>query len=256
MSLIKKIKTDGLTTEVYTDRASMGEAAAKMAADRINKAIAEKGEANVIFAAAPSQNDTLAALFQEPDIDWTRCRAFHMDEYVGFPKDKKESFGYYLYEHVFGKLPFGEVHYVGGDNPDPEAECLRYGELLTKYPTDIVFLGIGENAHIAFNDPWVADFNDPKKVKLVPLDETCRNQQVHDGCFATLDDVPTHAFTLTIPSLTAAKVMICTVPAATKAEAVYNTVNAEISADVPATIMRLHDNAVMYCDPDSGAKLL
>jgi glucosamine-6-phosphate deaminase len=173
------------------------------------------------------------------------------------PKQKgKESFGNYLYEHVFGKLPFGEVHYVGGDNPDPEAECQRYGELLTKYPTDIVFLGIGENAHIAFNDPWVADFNDPKKVKLVPLDEMCRNQQVHDGCFATIDDVPTHAFTLTIPSLTAAKVMICTVPAATKAEAVYNTVKADITADVPATIMRLHNNATMYCDADSGAKLL
>ena len=234
----------------------MGAGAAADIHDCMVKLLAEKDEINMIFAAAPSQNETLAALLTYTDLDWTRVNAFHMDEYVGFPKDKKESFGYYLYEHVFGKLPFGEVHYVGGDNPDPAAECERYGELLTKYPTDIVFLGIGENAHIAFNDPWVADFNDPKKVKLVPLDEMCRNQQVHDGCFATIDDVPTHAFTLTIPSLTAAKVMICTVPAATKAEAVYNTVKADITADVPATIMRLHNNATMYCDADSGAKLL
>ena len=254
--MLKKIIKDKLTVKIFENRALAGQDAARDGANAIRELLAKQEWVNIIFAAAPSQNDTLAALFQEPDIDWTRCRAFHMDEYVGFPKEKKESFGYYLYEHVFGKLPFGEVHYVGGDNPDPEAECERYGELLTKYPTDIVFLGIGENAHIAFNDPWVADFNDPKKVKLVPLDEMCRNQQVHDGCFATIDDVPTHAFTLTIPSLTAAKVMICTVPAATKAEAVYNTVKADITADVPATIMRLHNNATMYCDADSGAKLL
>ena len=254
--MLKQIIQDKLTVKVFENRALAGKDAARDGANAIRELLAKQDFVNIIFAAAPSQNDTLAALFEEKDIDWTRCRAFHMDEYVGFPKEKEQSFGHYLYEHVFGKLPFHEVHYVNGANPDPEAECVRYGELLTKYPADIVFLGIGENAHIAFNDPWVADFNDPKKVKLVPLVETCRTQLVHDGCFPTLADVPTHAFTLTIPSLTAAKVMICTVPAATKAEAVYNTVNAEISADVPATIMRLHSNATMYCDDDSGAKLL
>lgn len=254
--MLKEVIKDKLSVKIYENRAEAGKDAARDGANAIRELQKTQEWVNIIFAAAPSQNDTLAALFKEEGIDWTRCRAFHMDEYVGFPKEKEESFGHYLYEHVFGKLPFGEVHYVNGANPDPEAECVRYGDLLTKYPTDIVFLGIGENAHIAFNDPWVADFNDPKKVKLVPLDEMCRNQQVHDGCFATIDDVPTHAFTLTIPSLTAAKVMICTVPAATKAEAVYNTVNAEITADVPATIMRLHNNATMYCDPDSGARLL
>ncbi|MBQ7336636.1 MAG: glucosamine-6-phosphate deaminase [Clostridia bacterium] len=254
--MLKKIVKDKLAVQIYQTRAEAGKDAARDGANAIRELLAKQEWVNIIFAAAPSQNDTLAALFEEPGIDWTRCRAFHMDEYVGFPKEKEQSFGYYLYEHVFGKLPFGEVHYVNGANPNPEAECKRYGDLLTKYPTDVVFLGIGENAHIAFNDPWVADFNDPQKVKLVPLDETCRNQQVHDGCFATLADVPTHAFTLTIPSLTAAKVMICTVPAATKANAVYSTVNAEISADVPATVMRLHNNAVMYCDAESGAQLL
>ncbi len=254
--MLKKIVKDKLTVKIFENRAKAGADAARDGANAIRELLAKQDYVNIIFAAAPSQNDTLAALFEEKDIDWTRCRAFHMDEYVGFPKEKEQSFGHYLYEHVFGKLPFAEVHYVNGANPDPENECIRYGELLTKYPTDIVFLGIGENAHIAFNDPWVADFNDPKRVKTVPLDETCRTQQVHDGCFPTLDDVPTHAFTLTIPSLTAAKVMICTVPAATKAEAVYNTVTQEISPDYPATIMRLHNNATMYCDSDSGAKLL
>ncbi len=254
--MLKQIVKDQLTVKIYKNRAEAGKDAARDGANAIRELLAKQEWCNIIFAAAPSQNDTLAALFEEKGIDWSRCRAFHMDEYVGFPKEKEQSFGHYLYEHVFGRLPFGEVHYVNGANPNPEEECIRYGELLTKYPTDIVFLGIGENAHIAFNDPWVADFNDPKKVKLVPLDETCRNQQVHDGCFATIHDVPTHAFTLTIPTLTAAKVMICTVPAATKADAVYHTVNAKIGADVPATAMRLHNNATMYCDAESGAKLL
>ena len=179
-----------------------------------------------------------------------------MDEYVGFGKERPQSFGYYLREHIFGCVPFGEVHYLNGAAEDPEAECARYAALLTEYPTDIVFLGIGENAHIAFNDPWIADFNDPKLVKLVPLDEVCRQQQVHDGCFPTLADVPTHAFTLTVPALIGAGHLFCTVPCATKAEAVYRTATEAINADTPATAMRGHLHAVMYCDADSGAKLL
>lgn len=253
---MKQIKQDNLTVKIFDNRKLAGEAAARDGAAAIRELLKKQDYVNIIFAAAPSQDDTLAALLCEKDIDWTRCRAFHMDEYVGFPKEKEQSFGHYLYTHVFGKLPFAEVNYVNGANPDPEAECRRYADLLKKYPTDIVFLGIGENAHIAFNDPWVADLNDPQAVKLVKLDETCRNQQVHDGCFASLDEVPTHAFTLTVPTLAAAKVLICTVPCATKAEAVYNTVHQPISADYPATVMRRHPNATMYCDPQSGSKLL
>lgn len=253
---MKTIVKDQLTVKIFSDRAEAGKAAAHDGAEAIRALLQKQPFVNIIFAAAPSQNDTLSALLAEEGIDWGRCRAFHMDEYVGFPREKEQSFGHYLYEHVFGKLPFYEVHYVNGANPDPEAECERYAALLREYPTDIVFLGIGENAHIAFNDPWVADFDDPKAVKLVKLDETCRNQQVHDGCFASLDEVPTHAFTLTVPTLARAKVLICTVPCATKADAVYNTVTQEIGADYPATVMRRHPNAAMYCDPQSGAKLL
>jgi glucosamine-6-phosphate deaminase len=253
--MLKTYKSEKLTAEVYATRPEMGQAAADFAVEAIKKVLLEKEFANVIFAAAPSQNETLEALLKS-DLDFTRIHAFHMDEYVGFGRECPQSFGTYLYDHVFGKLPFGEVHYINGAAEDPEAECARYADLLTAYPTDIVFLGIGENAHIAFNDPWIADFNDPKLVKLVPLDEVCRNQQVHDGCFPTLDDVPTHAFSLTVPALVKAKHMFCTVPCATKAEAVYLTATAPITEDVPATAMRNHPHAVMYCDKDSGAKIL
>ena len=256
MALLKTLQKDSLVFQIYDTRAEGGRQAASDGAEVIRDLLAKQEWVNIVFAAAPSQNDTLAALLAEPGIDWSRVRAFHMDEYVGFGRECPQSFGFYLYEHIFGKLPFGEVHYLNGAAADPEAECERYAGLLSTYPTDIVFLGIGENAHIAFNDPWIADLNDPKKVKLVPLDEVCRQQQVHDGCFPTLADVPTHAFTLTVPSLVGAKHLFCTVPCATKAEAVYRTATEEISADTPATAMRRHPHAVMYCDGDSGAKLL
>lgn len=255
MALIKEVTKDKLLFKVFDTRAESGACAAAEGAQVIRKLLAEKEMVNIIFAAAPSQNDTLAALQKEEGIDWTRVRAFHMDEYVGFGKEHPQSFGKYLFDHVFGKLPFGEVHYVQGDAADPEQECERYAQLLTEYPTDLVFLGIGENAHIAFNDPWIADLNDPKLVKLVPLDEVCRLQQVHDGCFPTLDDVPTHAFTLTVPALVKAAHLICTVPCETKAEAVRRTATMPVSADTPATAMRMHPHAVMYCDAASGALL-
>lgn len=256
MALLKTVKKDSLVFQIYDTRAEGGKQAAADGAETIRRLLGEQEWVNIVFAAAPSQNDTLAALLAEPGIEWARVRAFHMDEYVGFGRERLESFGYYLREHIFGLLPFGEVHYLNGKAEDPEAECRRYADLLETYPTDIVFLGIGENAHIAFNDPWIADLNDPKRVKLVPLDEVCRLQQVHDGCFAALDDVPTHAFTLTVPSLVGAKHLFCTVPCATKAEAVFRTATEPVSADTPATAMRMHPHAVMYCDADSGAKLL
>ena len=210
----------------------------------------------MIFAAAPSQNETLAALMKEEGIDWTRVIAFHMDEYVGLASDHPQSFGTYLREHVFAHLPFKAINYLNGAAADPAAECARYGKLLADNPVDIVCLGIGENGHIAFNDPGVADFNDPLRIKKAELDDVCRMQQVHDGCFPTFDDVPTHAYTLTIPQMVSADHMFCVVPAPTKANAVYNTVNLEITDQCPATILRRHDHAVLYCDADSAAKLL
>ena len=253
MPLIKETKFDKLTIRIYSDRSAAGCAAAADGAAALRRLLAKKERVNAIFAAAPSQNETLAALAAAPDIDWQRVRAFHMDEYVGFSRTHPQSFGRSLDEHIFGLVPFGEVYYLDADRDDAVE---RYTRLLKENPPDIVFLGIGENAHIAFNDPWVADFSDPALVKKVPLDETCRTQQVHDGCFPTLDDVPTHAYTLTIPALVSAQTLICTVPAKTKAEAVYNTATKPVVADYPATIMRCHPDAVMYCDADSGRLLL
>ena len=256
MKAIKQIAADRLQVNVFENRDAMGRAAAKAAGERLRALLDKKAEVNVIFAAAPSQNETLKFLALEEGIDWGRVNAFHMDEYIGLDPSAPQAFGTYLREHVFSKLPFRSVNYINGQAEDVAAECARYGGLLDENPVDMVCLGIGENGHIAFNDPWVADFDDPVPVKAVPLDPVCRQQQVNDGCFACIDDVPTHALTLTIPALTRAAHLICTVPAATKAWAVGQTVRAAISVDVPATIMRMHGDAVMFCDKDSGAELL
>lgn len=252
--MIKDFKVDLLTVSVYESRAGMGAAAAKAAAKAIRAVISEKGAANVIFAAAPSQNETLAALLNE-DVDFTKINAFHMDEYVGLSIENEQSFARYLTDHIFGKATFGSVHLIPATEPIDDA-CEAYAKLLADNPPDVVLMGIGENGHIAFNDPPVADFNDPKTVKAVKLDDICRNQQVHDGCFPTLDDVPQYALTLTVPAMMAAKYLICTVPAATKAAAVKAMLTGEIGEHCPATALRLHDHAEMFLDPDSAKEIL
>ena len=246
-------KKDGLTIKKYATRAEMGAAAAKDAQEVISRIIAEKGEINIIFAAAPSQNEILAGLLSSKMIDWSKVNALHMDEYVGLPEGDSHTFGSYLNDHIFSHKTFKSVHYIGGG--DPETVCARYIKILEEYPVDVVCLGIGENGHIAFNDPWVADFNDPKPVKIVELDSMCRQQQVNDGCFLNIDSVPTHAVTLAIPALAAAKYMFCVVPGTTKTAAVTNTVNGPITEDCPATIMRKHSGAILYCDADSGKNI-
>ncbi|MBR4184203.1 MAG: 6-phosphogluconolactonase, partial [Clostridia bacterium] len=159
------------------------------------------------------------------------------------------------HEHLFALVPLRSVNLID-PSQDAEEEAARYAALLEAHPADITVLGIGENGHIAFNDPGVADFHDPVLVKKVPLDQVCRMQQVHDGCFPALDDVPAYALTLTIPALTRAGAMFCSVPAPSKAEAVFATVTGPIGESCPATILRTHPHAVLYCDPDSGEKLL
>lgn len=254
--MLKEFIKDNLKVKIFKTRDEMGACAAREAALCIRKLLAEKDEINMIFAAAPSQNETLAGLVAEEGIDWGRINAFHMDEYVGLPKDALQGFGNFLKAAIFDKVPFKSVNYIAADGESDEEICRRYSSLIKENPIDIVCLGIGENGHIAFNDPWVADFNDSAVIKRVELDEVCRNQQVNDGCFEKLDDVPKFALTLTVPTLFNADYLFCTVPAPTKAQAVYNTINSPINEEVPATIMRNHKNAVMYCDSDSGAKLL
>lgn len=252
---MKSFYKDKLEVRIFDNRTLMGEAAAKDIKERIVALLKEKSEINMIFAAAPSQNDVLKALVSDKDIEWNRINAYHMDEYIGLDKDAPQGFGNFLKRSIFSLVPFKSVNYIDITTVDPEKEAERYGELLVKNPTDIVVLGIGENGHIAFNDPPVADFNDKKVVKAVKLDEICRQQQVNDGCFESIDKVPTHAMTLTVPTLVKAPYLFCIVPAKTKANAVFNTVNGPINESCPASILRLQDNAVLYLD-DLSSKLL
>ena len=209
----------------------------------------------MIFAAAPSQNDVLKALVEDKAIEWNRIHAYHMDEYIGLDKDAPQGFGNFLQSHIFGLVPFKSVNYIDITAQDPDKEAERYGKLLQDNPTDIVIMGIGENGHIAFNDPPVANFSDEKVVKAVKLDEVCRQQQVNDGCFASLDKVPTHALTLTVPTLVKAPWLFCIVPAPTKANAVKETIYGSIDEHCPASVLRTKENAKLYLDNESS-KLL
>lgn len=205
----------------------------------------------MIFAAAPSQNELLHYLCLEEGIAWERVNAFHMDEYIGLPAGAPQRFSAFLDNAVFGKLPFKNVYKIDASATDAEREAARYTALLKAHPTDIVCMGIGENGHIAFNDPGVADFNDPLTVKRALLDEVCRTQQVHDGCFATLEDVPQEALTLTVPTLFNGKHLFCVVPGPTKRAAVTAMLNGPITDLCPCTILRRHTDATLYCDADS-----
>lgn len=243
-----------LAVEVFDTRAEMGRAAAQDILLAIHDVLREKQHCNMIFAAAPSQSEVLEALAASTEVDWQRVHAFHMDEYIGLNADAPQGFANFLRAALFNKLPFGSVNCLDS-TADADTEAARYASLLRENPCDIVVLGIGENGHIAFNDPHVALFNDPALVKPVALDDTCRMQQVHDGCFATLDDVPKTALTLTVPALMSAARAFCIVPAATKAQAVKNTLEDEISEACPASLLRRHNAATLYLDRDSAALL-
>ena len=252
---MKAFQKDKLKVEIYDTRAEMGNAAARDIKAKIAQLLAEKGEINMIFAAAPSQNEVLAALADDGQIEWNRVNAYHMDEYIGLSADAPQGFGNFLKAHIFGRAPFKSVHYIDCTAADPEKEAARYEKLLGDNPPDIVVMGIGENGHIAFNDPPVADFKDARGAKVVKLDEVCRNQQVHDGCFARLEEVPKYAITLTVPTLVSAPWLFCIVPAKTKANAVKECLTGEIGEHCPASVLRLQENAVLYLDKDSASLL-
>ena len=251
---MKQLQKEKLRVEIYETPDNLGKAAAANVAGRLNSAIKEKGFANLILATGSSQFSFLEAL-QTHDIDWKKINVFHLDEYIGLPETHPASFRKYLKERILEKVQPKNVYYLNGDAPDLDAEVERYSELLKAHPVDVACIGIGENGHIAFNDPPVADFNDPALVKVVELDEACRKQQLGEGWFPTFDDVPTHAITLTIPAIMACKHISCVVPDGRKAEAVHNTLNAAISTACPATILRMHPNDVLYLDEGSAEKL-
>jgi glucosamine-6-phosphate deaminase len=250
----REFQVDNLRVRVRPDPAQMGAAAAADAAAALRAVLARQTEARVVFASAPSQDQLLSGLAQADGIDWSRVTAFHMDEYVGLPAGSAQSFAAYLQDHLFAAVNPGRVEFMGTLD-EPEAEARRYAALLAEGPIDLVCMGIGENGHIAFNDPGVADFNDPRSVKPVALDARSRIQQVNDGCFASLDDVPTHAITLTVPALTGGQHLVCVVPGPRKAEAVARTLQGPITDQVPATILRQHPSATLYLDSDSAGDL-
>lgn len=252
---MKTYRKDRLKVHIYDTRTEMGRAAAGDIKACMLSLLETKETIRMIFAAAPSQNEVLAALVNDPEIPWSRVHGFHMDEYIGLSADAPQGFGNFLKEHIFGLVDFGRVSYIDITAGDADAECERYAALLAEQPIDIVVMGIGENGHIAFNDPPVADFNDAKAVKPVELDAICRNQQVNDGCFAKLEDVPKTAITLTVPTLFAGKHLFCIVPAKTKANAVRATLCDGICEKCPATILRRHESAVLYLDCDSSSLL-
>jgi glucosamine-6-phosphate deaminase len=248
---VRIMKVDKLQARVFTDKQALGRAAGAAVAGKMRELLAKK-PVSMIFAAAQSQNEFLESLIAEEGIDWSRVTAFHMDEFLGLPGTAPQSFGRWLRDRLFDKVKPGQVHYLDGMVRDVDRECDRYAALLKASPPDITCMGIGENGHLAYNDPPYADFNDPKAVKKVEIDDASRQQQVNEGCFPVVREVPKVAITLTVPTLLAAPWVYCMVPGPRKAAAVKRTLEGPISADCPATILRRHDRAVLYLDQDSS----
>lgn len=243
-----EVQRDRLRTVVLPDRVRMADAAAKHAAARLRSILAERARARVIFAAAASQAEMLDALAREDGIDWARVDAFHLDEYVGLANGDPRSFGRWLDEHIWQRVRPGRVERIDGGNPDPGAESRRYGALLDDGGIDLGLIGIGENGHLAFNDPHVADFADPATVKPVEIDDTSRRQQVRDGAFAAFDEVPRLALTVTMSAILGARSLSVVVPGAQKAEAVSRTLDGPIDTACPASALRRHPDAVLFVD--------
>ncbi|MCX8154934.1 MAG: glucosamine-6-phosphate deaminase [Verrucomicrobiae bacterium] len=255
MSLMHAFKVEALAVRVYDSQPAMAAAAAAEVRDYLAAVLAAQGQARVILASAASQEQFLAALTALPGVEWGRVRLFHMDEYLGISAEHPASFRRFLRERVELKVRPLAFHYIQGEALEPLQEIERYTALLSEGPVDLCCLGIGENGHIAFNDPPVADFADRRVMKLVQLDERCRRQQVGEGAFPNLAAVPQYAYTLTVPALCAARKMVCVVPERRKAEAVRLALAGPVSTQCPASILRRQPQAVLYLDAESAAEL-
>ncbi|UFH56331.1 glucosamine-6-phosphate deaminase [Spirosoma sp. KNUC1025] len=243
-------QVDALQIRVFETRQAMGIAAGEAVSAKIRVLLQEKDILRIVFAAASSQNELLAFLSADKRIDWARIDVFHMDEYVGLAPDAPQRFAYFLTSKLFDHVKPRRVHLID-DSAGAASACERYQQLITQSPIDIICLGIGENGHLAFNDPPVADFNDSEVIKRVQLDDVCRQQQVNDGCFPSFDAVPAEALTLTIPTLMAGQHLFCVVPGKTKREAIKNTLYGPITTACPASILRQHPDCTLYVDQDS-----
>ncbi len=241
--------------QIMPDKQQMGKAAAAAGAKVIRQAIADRGAANIIVATGASQFDMLAALVAEPDINWHRVTGFHLDEYVGLAIDHPASFRGYLWQRFVSKLPLPlrAFHFLDGEG-DARAEALRVGEIIRRHPIDVAFVGIGENGHLAFNDP-PADFNTEEPYIVVNLDDACRRQQLGEGWFPTFDDVPKQAISMSVRQIMKSGTIICTVPDTRKAEAVRNAVEGEVTPKVPASILQRHEQCTLFLDPPAASLL-
>jgi glucosamine-6-phosphate deaminase len=238
---------------VHADRDALGAAAARHLASALRDAARGRDRLGMVFASAPSQVETLAALTAEPDLPWRHVTAFHLDEYLGLPADHSRSFAGFLREHVADRVPLAAAHYLDGEAEDPEGECARYGELLDAVGLDLGCVGVGENGHVAFNEPNDTDFADRRRVRIVELDDRSRRQQVNEGLFPALDAVPSRALTLTVPAILAARTIACVVPGASKAEAIRRMLTGEVSPACPASALRGHGAATLFLDEASAA---
>jgi glucosamine-6-phosphate deaminase len=252
---LHETKLADLRVGIYRTNEELGAAAAEEAAQVVRRAVEERGGATIILATGNSQLTFLAALRHDRSIPWPQVTIFHMDEYVGLPPEHPASFPRFLRRHLLDHITPRAFYPVPGQSPDPEQACQDYEALLRAHPADLCALGFGENGHLAFNDPPFADFDDPAWVKPVRLDEKSRRQQVGEGHFPSLVEVPTHALTMTIPALLSARAMLCIVPEARKAQAVLAALTGPLTEDCPASRLRQAGHCRLYLDAESASLL-
>lgn len=252
---LSSFRSGVLKIEVYEDREALGQAAAAVAAARLRALAAERAGVAVIFATGESQLATLRAITAVPGVPWSRTIGFHMDEYLGIAEDHPASFRHYLHENLIRHVPFQHFYLIEGSEELAAKTCQDYAALLLAHEPRLCLLGIGENGHLAFNDPAEADFADPVDAKVVSLDRVCRQQQVNEGWFDSLAEVPSRAITLTIPALLRVPELILSIPGIRKAQIVKRTLSDPITTACPATILRRHPNATLFLDRDSASEL-
>lgn len=251
--MINNFKCDRLSVEIYENKRELGRAAADLAEKLINNTIRQRGEAVVIFASAGSQIEFIESLITR-NLDWKRLVVFHLDEYIGISKEHPASFRRFLHDRILDKVAIGQYYLIEGDRSDPEHKCKIIDNIFSEHQADIACIGIGENGHIAFNEP-PANFNDEVNFKIVELDHISKMQQVKEGWFDSLEDVPVKAITMTIPTILSSKSIICIVPDQRKADAVRNALEKDISPEVPASILRKHPNTTLLLDIPSASFL-
>lgn len=253
-SPILEFRADGIEVRVFADKLVLGAAAAAFVAGHLRQALLQQGEANLILATGASQYEFLDALRQAEGVDWSRVTAFHLDEYLGLSDQHPASFRRYLRERVFEHVPFSAIHLLQGDAPDPQTEVGRYAALLAERAIDVACIGIGENGHLAFNDP-PADFETGELVHIQTLDLACRSQQVREGHFTRVEDVPVRALTLSVSAIMRAQIISCVTPDDRKAEAVRCALEGPVSPNCPASVLRRHGNCRLHLDVHSASLL-